>query len=109
MIKSIAVLVAYLLSSSAGLLLIKKSTGVLTVDFILGNLLYIVGYVIWIGVILRLLPLSLAFPIASAGLLVASQLTGVIFLGEHFDIYNGSAMLLMLAALAILLVKAEGI
>ena len=96
---------AYILCSSAGFVLVKKSSEIASIYFVLGNALYVLGYIIWIGIILRSLPLSVAFPLASAGLLVASQIAGKIFLDENLDLYNLVSILLMLGGLLVLLKK----
>ncbi len=88
MLSKVLIFLFYIASSSFGLVFIKKSTGVLSLLFIAGNFLYIVGYVIWVSVILKMLPLSTAFPLASAGLLIASQIAGKVVLDEKVDIYN---------------------
>lgn len=88
MLTKLIIFLFYIASSSFGLIFIKKSTGILSFLFIAGNFLYIVGYIIWVSVILKMLPLSTAFPLASAGLLIASQVAGKLVLNEKVDIYN---------------------
>ncbi|PML80847.1 hypothetical protein [Enterovibrio norvegicus] len=88
MITKLLIFLFYIASSSFGLVFIKKSTGLFSFLFMAGNVLYIVGYIIWVSVILKMLPLSTAFPLASAGLLIASQIAGKLVLDEKVDIYN---------------------
>lgn len=88
MLAKLSVFLFYIASSSFGLVFIKKSTETLSLFFIVGNFLYVVGYIIWVSVILKMLPLSTAFPLASAGLLIASQVAGKFVLDEKVDIYN---------------------
>jgi len=51
-------------------------------EFILGFLSYASGFGLWL-VILRMFPLSLAFPIAAGALIIGTQLVGVFLLGEE--------------------------
>jgi multidrug transporter EmrE-like cation transporter len=72
-----------------------KSKGFLT-----GLLLYVSGALIWM-VILRLMPLSLAFPIAAGVLVIGTMLTGVLLLGEIVTTWQlaGSVMIMIGIAL----------
>ena len=60
---------------------------------------------IWALILIRAMPLSVAFPVASAGLLVSSQITGYLFLNEKLDLTNFLAIAFMLIGLGILLSK----
>ncbi len=53
----------------------------MSVTFAAGFGLYAAGAIMWM-VILRLMPLSFAFPIAAGSLVIGTLLTGFFFLGE---------------------------
>jgi drug/metabolite transporter (DMT)-like permease len=72
----------YIASSCMGLFLIKAAPEWKSVKFLSGVGLYGFGAVLWL-IILRLLPLSLAFPIAAGGLIICTILTGKVFLHEE--------------------------
>jgi hypothetical protein len=78
--------IVYIASSCMGLFLIKAAPEWKSLHFMSGIGLYGFGAVLWL-VILRLLPLSLAFPIAVGGLIICTiltvttlQLTGAAFI-----------------------------
>jgi multidrug transporter EmrE-like cation transporter len=71
----------YIASSCLGLYLIKLAGNWKSVPFAAGFGLYAAGAIMWM-VILRLLPLSFAFPIAAGSLVIGTLLTGVFLLGE---------------------------
>lgn len=98
------ILLFYIISSSVGFVLLKKAS-FLSIEFFIGNILYIVGYLIWILIILKAFPLSIGFPLAAGGLLIASQLMGSIFLNEKLDIYNFVAIFFIILGLSILMYK----
>lgn len=99
------VLLIYVLLSSLGFVLVKKSDVILSIEFFIGNGMYVLGYVIWTLVILKKLPLSIAFPVASAGLLIVSQLAGWYFFHERMDGYQAAAISFMLVGLSMLLIR----
>jgi drug/metabolite transporter (DMT)-like permease len=74
--------IVYIASSCMGLFLIKAAPEWRSINFVAGVGLYGFGAILWL-VILRLLPLSLAFPIAAGGLIICTILTGKIFLHEE--------------------------
>lgn len=79
-----ALFVFYLLCSCLGLYLIKSAPEWRSSVFLGGFCLYSAGAVLWL-VILRLLPLSFAFPVASGALIICTMITGKMFLGEHIS------------------------
>ena len=105
MLKIIFYLLLYFCASSLGLLFLKKADNYQSLYFIFGNILYVGGYMIWALILIRAMPLSVAFPVASAGLLVSSQITGYLFLNEKLDLTNFLAITFMLIGLGILLSK----
>jgi len=78
---SASLFVIYVITSCYGLYLIKAAESWKTTAFAIGFALYGAGAVIWM-VILRLMPLSFAFPIAAGSLVIGTMLTGVFFLSE---------------------------
>ncbi len=75
------VLLTYFALSGFGLLQLKAAGGIWTPSFIAGFASYGAGFLIWIY-LLRQLPLSVVFPVAAGGLIVATQLLGYYFLSE---------------------------
>ncbi|MBL0422266.1 hypothetical protein JI739_18100 [Ramlibacter sp. AW1] len=88
--------VVYVLTSCLGLYLIKAANVWQSIGFVTGVALYGTGAVLWL-VLLRLLPLSLAFPIAAGGLIVCTMLTGRVFLGERISLMqtSGAALIIL--------------
>ena len=76
-----ALIVIYALVSGYGLYLLKASQDFLSSGFLLGCVFYGGGFVIWIF-ILRLFPLSIAFPTAAGALIIATQIAGIYYLKE---------------------------
>ena len=84
-IKPVALLVlflVYIAASCGGLYLVKAASGWKTPSFFIGFGLYGAGAILWM-IILRLLPLSLAFPVAAGSLVIGTMLTGIFFLSEQ--------------------------
>ena len=53
-------------------------------DLILGGIFYVGGFIIWLA-ILKMNPLSTAFPIAAGSLIVATQIIGFFLLSEQIN------------------------
>ena len=79
-----ALIVIYAAVSGYGLYLLKASQEFLSTSFLLGCVFYGGGFVIWIF-ILRLFPLSIAFPTAAGALIIATQIAGVYYLKESLQ------------------------
>lgn len=92
---SIALFVVYVATSCYGLYLIKLAAGWKSPTFVFGFGLYAAGAVMWM-VILRLMPLSYAFPIAAGALVIGTMLVGYLFLGESITSVHlaGSLMII---------------
>lgn len=90
----------YIVVSCLGLYLIKSAASWRAPVFFLGFGLYAGGAVMWM-VILRMLPLSFAFPIAAGALTIGTMLTGVVFLREVVTVWQsvGAAMIVLGIAL----------
>lgn len=77
-------LVTYVLVSAYGLYRLKLSAEFLDVSFNIGIVFYGLGFLIWLY-ILKLNPLSFAFPIAAGALIVSTSLAGFFLLGESMS------------------------
>ncbi|MEO8667450.1 MAG: EamA family transporter [Bauldia sp.] len=77
----ILVTVVYAAISAYGLYLIKDAHALFSARGLVGALFYGGGFCIWIAM-LRVFPLSIAFPIAAGSLIVATNLIARYFLGE---------------------------
>jgi multidrug transporter EmrE-like cation transporter len=90
----------YVTVSSLGLYRLKLSAALFDINFITGFVLYGIGFLIWL-VILKLNPLSLAFPIAAGALIVATQVIGVFLLSERIGPLNITGIALIIAGIAL--------
>lgn len=75
----------YVLFSTFGLYKIKVANDYLSPNFFLGCFFYLSGFFIWFY-ILKITPLSVAFPVAAGLLIVATTFTGIVFLDEALDL-----------------------
>jgi multidrug transporter EmrE-like cation transporter len=75
----------YTTISCSGLYLLKAAATVLSVKFFIGGLLYCAGAAMWL-VILRLYPLSAAFPIAAGMLILGTTASGYLMLSERISL-----------------------
>lgn len=98
---SALLLVAYVAMSCVGLYLLKAAPGWKTAMFAIGFVLYASGAVLWL-VILRLMPLSLAFPIAAGSLVIGTLLTGILFLGESVTTLHAVGAMLILVGITLI-------
>lgn len=92
--------IAYALISSYGLYKLKISSFGINVGFISGFMFYAIGFVIWLY-ILKIYPLSVAFPLASGSLVVITQIVGVSFLGEAATLNKGIGAIFIIAGIAL--------
>lgn len=100
--ETILILSAYLVITTTGLAFMKSATAIVSLPYVFGTGLYAVGYLIFAGIIIRMMPLSLAFPVASAGLIVGTQIAGVAFLREQVSLSQLLAVALILAGIVIM-------
>jgi len=93
---AVFIFLAYAMISCSGLYLLKAAPSWYSVKFVIGGVLYVTGAAVWL-VILRLFPLSVAFPIASGMLIIGTTLTGFMFLGEKISLvqFFGVALILV--------------
>lgn len=94
-------MIVYVLLSLAGLYNMKRAVDIVDIHFALGLALYVGGFLVWL-VILRLYPLSLAFPLAAGALVVGTQVVGWLFLDEGLAIHRQIGVALILGGLATL-------
>jgi multidrug transporter EmrE-like cation transporter len=74
------VLVGYVFLSVGGLYGMKRADHILSWTFAGGFSLYVAGFGVWLA-ILRMYPLSFAFPLAAGALIVGTQVVGWWLLG----------------------------
>jgi drug/metabolite transporter (DMT)-like permease len=98
------ILFFYALISGYGLYRLKDSTEILSAEFLLGAFCYGFGFIIWLG-ILRIYPLSLAFPAAAGALILTTQVFGIIFLDEHFSWQTISGTVLIALGIALIYLR----
>ena len=91
----------YISTSCVGLYLIKAASGWKSTVFFTGVALYVIGAGMWMG-ILRLMPLSFAFPIAAGSLVIATMLTGTILLKETVTTWQVGGALMIIMGIALI-------
>lgn len=96
---------AYIGSSAFGLYRMKQAAEIVSPAFVLGFVFYGAGFVWWI-VILRRMDLSLAFPIAAGGLIVATQVVGYFLLDEPMTRLQLAGVGAILAGITVLFLRA---
>ena len=97
---SVAILLLYVVVSTAGLIRIKSSAAILSVEFVTGLVLYGAGFVIWV-ILLRRMQLSTAFPVAASSLIVATMLSGRFLLGESVELIHWFGCVIILIGIAL--------
>ncbi|MEE2690919.1 MAG: hypothetical protein VX640_05180 [Pseudomonadota bacterium] len=96
------IIALYVLVSVSGLTLIKSAEQMVSAPFAAGMALYGGGFLIWIFIILRSLPLSVAFPVAAGALIVGTQIGGVLYLKEQVQITHIAGVLLIMLGIALI-------
>ncbi len=81
----IGLILFYTVISVAGMAMIKGADTPISLKFGAGFVLYGLGFLIWIGIILRMMPLSQAFPLAAGSLILGTQIAGWMVLGEKLS------------------------
>lgn len=102
-----ALLLTYTLLSVAGMAMIKAAPVLLSPKWLTGFALYLAGFALWMGVILRLMPLSQAFPIAAGALMLGTQVAGWLVLKERITLPHLAGTALILAGVAIVSLTAQ--
>ena len=98
---SASLFLIYVITSCFGLYLIKAAEGWKTAAFAIGFVLYGAGAVMWIA-ILRLMPLSFAFPIAAGALVIGTMLTGAFFLSETVTAWHIAGAFTIITGIALI-------
>ena len=96
--KHILIFIFYIFTSAYGLYKIKLSTNYTDLHFLVGFGCYLTGFLIWLY-ILKITPLSVAFPIAAGGLILATTLIGVLWLNETIEVYKLAGAVLIIAGI----------
>ena len=104
----IGLLLTYTVISVLGMALIKAADTAFSVKSVVGFALYGAGFLLWIGVILRLLPLSQAFPLAAGMLLLGTQFAGWFALGERLSPIHLSGVAFILIGVVLVGMQASG-
>lgn len=100
-VSSVILFIVYIITSCVGLYLIKAASGWKSLLFFSGVVLYVIGAVMWMG-ILRLFPLSFAFPIAAGSLVIGTMATGMIFLKESVTAWQAGGALMIIVGIAVI-------
>ncbi len=100
-----ALIIIYIVTSAYGLYLLKGSPGPLSTSFAIGFVAYGIGFAIWLYILMRM-PLSIAFPVAAGGLIVATQVAGIWFLGEKATTLHATGVVLVLAGIVMIYARA---
>lgn len=94
----------YFVASAAGLIFMKTAPSYFNLKFVFGLCLYFSGALVWLY-ILRIFPLSIAFPIASGGLVVASTLLAVLILGENVNFWQVGGIISIIFGICLIGIK----
>lgn len=98
---NIIFMLIYIVTSVSGLVFLKMSDGKLfSYTGIAGIGLYGAGFIIWYILLTRIY-LSVAFPIAAGGLVVATQLAGYFILKESLSLSHLLGVLLIITGISI--------
>lgn len=101
---SAALFLIYIAVSCGGLYLVKAAPSWKSTGFFIGFGLYGLGAILWM-VILRLLPLSLAFPVAAGSLVIGTMLTGMFFLAEQISLGHTVGAFLVVAGITLMVIS----
>jgi multidrug transporter EmrE-like cation transporter len=100
-----AVLLVYVVVSTFGLYMLKRAAEPMSMTFAIGFVSYAIGFLIWLFLLMRM-PLSVAFPLAAGGLIVATQVAGVWFLDERITALHTGGVALILAGIVMIYARA---
>ena len=96
---------AYIGSSVFGLFKMKQAAEIVSASFLIGFAFYGLGFLWWLA-LLRRMDLSLAFPIAAGGLILATQAVGYFMLQEAMSPLQITGVCLILAGIVVLFLRA---
>lgn len=99
-------LLLYTILSVAGLTLLKQANSVVSLTFLGGAAAYGAGFLIWIFVILRTLPLSVGFPLAAGALILGTQVAGRFALREPINVQHAAGILFILVGIGLVSLEA---
>jgi multidrug transporter EmrE-like cation transporter len=94
------------IGSCSGLYLLKTAQNWLAPAFFAGAALYGCGAVMWL-LILRVYPISVAFPIASGALMIGTTLMGFFLLKESISATHLLGMALIIFGIGLLTLKMQ--
>lgn len=94
-------LLTYTLFSVVGMTMVKVAPSLVSPKWMVGVGLYGIGFVMWMGIILRTMPLSQAFPIAAGSLMLGTQVAGWLVLKERLTLPHLAGAALIVAGVAI--------
>lgn len=100
MILNSLLMLTYVCVSSFGLCQMKLASDVMKLQFFVGFGAYVIGFCMWFFILMRS-PLSLAFPIAAGGLIVATQIAGYLFLSERITSVHGLGIAFILVGITL--------
>ena len=92
----------YVATSCTGLYYLKAAPSWWSTRFAVGFALYAAGAILWL-LILRILPLSVAFPVAAGALMLGTTMMGVLLLNEA--VTSGHILGVTLIALGIFVIS----
>ena len=100
-IANIVIFVGYVLTSCGGLYLMKAAAHWKTPMLVMGVGCYGLGALIWL-VIVRMMPLSIAFPIASGAIMLGTMLSGYFLLSETIALWHMVGALMILGGIVLI-------
>jgi multidrug transporter EmrE-like cation transporter len=100
-----ALLAAYVITATFGLYRMKAAPAVVSLEFAAGATAYALSFLLWILILLRM-PLSVAFPLVTGLVIVATQLCGALWLNEPMTWWKAAAVVLIISGIGLLSVKA---
>ena len=98
---NIVVITIYVILNLTGLTLISAQQ-ILSINWLTGIFLYGLGFIIWILLILRSMPLSIAFPLAAGSLIIGTQIFGWYFLNEKISAGQFGGVFMILVGLCLI-------
>lgn len=98
--------VLYAAVSAYGLYLIKDAPALMSSRALVGGLLYGGGFCIWIAM-LRVFPLSIAFPVAAGSLIVATHVIARVYLAETVSMSQTFGIGLILAGIFLVFMRTQ--
>lgn len=98
----ILICIFYAVLSCSGLYLLKSTVEWWSMRFLFGVILYATGAFVWL-LILKMYPLSFAFPIATGVLMVGTTLIGIMLLDEKISLFHMLGMVFIIFGISCLL------